>query len=126
MSTQQKQESTITNRQIHNRLTRLSITHQLNIEEFIAYIGLQLVSKGNVVPFSKAIRVVKQSKLDKKIKANSAIPCNNFTEALIHLVIYKRKLLKFFFENEELEIWNNEVTAPIFDLMFEISKVYKI
>lgn len=131
MSRRKKQLPTIintqSNRQLYARLKRLPITHQLKIEVLIAYLGLQMVNHGFVVPFDRCMKIIKKCSLDKKILEVSPIPCNNILEALIFMVCFKRKLLeKEFFNNPEAEIWNDELTGPLFDIMLEISKVYKI
>ena len=60
------------------------------------------------------------------VKYKSGIPCENILEALIHLVIYKRKLVKEIVDNEAAEIWDDELAAPIFDIMKDIMEIYKI
>ena len=93
----------------------------------IAYLGLILVNKGNVIPLGKGLRIIKKSKLDLKIEANSYIPCENILDALIHLVIYKRELFNTFIEHEnDYPVWEDEVVAPILDIMKTISKIYKV
>lgn len=126
MSQQKKQKVNITNRKLLNRLLRLAIVKALPVEKVIAYIGLLLVNKGNIITVPQALRIIEHSKLHLKIKANSAIPCDNILDALIHLVVYKRKLLKFFFTNQNLPVWNYEPSGPLFDIMYDISKIYKI
>lgn len=126
MSQQKKQKVNITNRKLLNRLLRLDIVKALPVEKVIAYIGLLLVNKGNLITVPQALRIIEHSKLDLKIKANSAIPCNNILDAIIHLVVYKRKLLKFFFTNQNLPVWNYKHSGPLFDIMYDISKIYKI
>lgn len=108
------------------RLQRLPIVKQYKVSSVIAFIGLLLVNKGRAISIERGMKIVKQSKLNLKIEGNSAIPCVNIVQAMIALVIYKRQLLEKFFANQELEIWNDEVAAPLFDIMYEISKVYKI
>lgn len=126
MSQQKKQKVNITNRKLLSRLLRLDIVKALPVEKVIAYIGLLLVNKGNIITVPQALRIIEHSKLHLKIKANSAIPCDNILDALIHLVVYKRKLLKFFFTNQNLPVWNYEYSGPLFDIMYDISKIYKI
>lgn len=131
MSTPKKHEVTtikpMSNRQLLFRLKRLPITHQMKIETFIAYVGLQMVNHGKVVDYERAMKIIKKCHLDEKLTEVSPIPCNNILEAMIFLVVFKRKLLeREFFNNPELDVWNDELTAPIFDIMYEISKVYKI
>ena len=126
MSQPKKQKVNITNRQLYSRLKRLPIVQQLTIPEVIAYIGLLLVNKGNPIKVTQGIRIIKHSKLDKKIMYNLHIPCTNILEAMIHLVILKRKLLNKFISNPTLEIWEDEVTAPLFDIMKQITEVYKV
>ena len=126
MSQQKKQKVNITNRKLLNRLLRLAIVKALPVEKVIAYIGLLLVNKGNIITVPRALRIIEHSKLDLKIKVNSAIPCDNILDALIHLVVYKRKLLRFFFTNQNLPVWNYEHSGPLFDTMYDISKIYKI
>lgn len=126
MSQQKKQKVNITNRKLLNRLLRLAIVKVLPVEKVIAYIGLLLVNKGNIITVPQALRIIEHSKLDLKIKVNSAIPCDNILDALIHLVVHKRKLLRFFFTNQNLPVWNYEHSGPLFDTMYDISKIYKI
>lgn len=126
MSQQKKQKVNIANQQLLFRLLRLDVASKIPIDVFIAYIGLQLVNHGKVVPFSKAIKIIKKSKLNNVVKYKSGIPCENILEALIHLVIYKRKLVKEIVDNEAAEIWNDELAAPIFDIMKDIMDIYKI
>lgn len=126
MSQQKKQKVNITNRKLLNRLLRVAIVKALPVEKVIAYIGLLLVNKGNIITVPQALRIIEHSKLDLKIKVNSAIPCDNILDALIHLVVYKRKLLRFFFTNQNLPVWNYEHSGPLFDTMYDISKIYKI
>lgn len=126
MSQQKKQKVNITNRKLLNRLLRLAIVKALPVEKVIAYIGLLLVNKGNIITVPQALRIIEHSKLDLKIKVNSAIPCDNILDALIHLVVYKRKLLRFFFTNQNLPVWNYEHSGPLFDTMYDISKIYKV
>lgn len=126
MSQPKKQKANITNQQLLFRLMRLDVARRVPIDVFIAYIGLQLVNHGKVVPFSKAIKVIKKSKLNNTVKYKSGIPCENILEALIHLVIYKRKLVAEIVNNEAAEIWDDELAAPIFDIMKDIMEIYKV
>lgn len=126
MSQQKRQKVNITNYLLLNRLLRLNIVKALSVEKVVAYIGLLLVNKGNLITVPQALRIIEHSKLDLKISANSAIPCNNILDAIIHLVVYKRKLLKFFFTNQNLPVWNYEHSGLLFDIMYDISKIYKI
>lgn len=126
MSQQKKQKVNITNRKLLSRVLRLDIVKALPVEKVIAYLGLLLVNKGNIITVPQALRIIEHSKLHLKIKANSAIPCDNILDALIHLVVYKRKLLKYFFTNQALPVWNYEHSGPLFDTMYDISKIYKI
>lgn len=126
MSQPKKQKVNITNRQLLSRLKRLPIVQQLTVPELLAYIGLLLVNKGNPIPLGQGIRIVKHSKLDKKIEYNLHMPCSNVLEALIHLVILKRKLIVKFISNPTLEIWEDETAAPLFDIMKQISDIYKV
>lgn len=126
MSQPKKQKVNITNRQLLSRLKRLPIVQQLNVSEFIAFIGLLLVNKGQPITIAQGIKIIKHSKLDKKIKYNLHIPCSNVLEALIHLVILKRKLITKFISNPTLEIWQDETAAPLFDIMKTISEIYKV
>lgn len=124
MSQPKKQKANITTRSLFWRLRRLPITHQLSVSEFGAYVGILLVSKGLPVDVASALRVIHKSKLHEKLKNH--IPTNNYLECLIYIVIYKRKLVNKFLSNSTLEIWNDEIAAPIFDLMKEISEIYKV
>lgn len=108
------------------RLQRLPIVKQYKVSTVIAFIGLLLVNKGRAISLERGMKIVKQSKLNLKIEGNSAIPCVNIVQAMISLVIYKRNLLEKFFANQELEVWNDEIAAPLFDIMNEMSEVYKI
>lgn len=126
MSQQKKQKVNITNRQLLSRLKRLPIVQQLNVSEFLAFIGLLLVNKGQPLTIAQGYRIIKHSKLDIKIEYNMHIPCTNYLEALIHLVILKRKLIIKFIKNEKLPIWEDETTAPLFDIMKQITEVYKV
>lgn len=127
MSQQKKPRLSITNRIIMLRLLRLPIVKHLKVSEIIAYLGLILVSKGQPIALGKALRIIKKSKLDLKIEANSYIPCENILDALIHLVIYKRELFNQFLKHEDdYPVWEDEVAAPLLDIMKTISEIYKI
>lgn len=126
MSQPKKQKVNITNQQLLFRLMRLDVACKIPIDVFIAYVGLQLVNHGKVVAFSKAMKIIKKSKLNNTIKYKSGIPCENILEALIHLTIFKRKLVKEIIDNEAAEIWDDELAAPIFDIMKDIMEIYKI
>lgn len=127
MSQQKKPRLSITNRIIMLRLLRLPIVKHLKVSEIIAYLGLILVSKGQPIALGKALRIIKKSKLDLKIEANSYIPCENILDALIHLVIYKRELFNQFLKHEDdYPVWEDEVAAPLLDIMKIISEIYKI
>lgn len=126
MSTQKKQKLTTTNKQLMERLRRLQIVTTWSVPEFIAYVALLLVNRGKPIKLDRAVMMINTYALDDKIIKNTPIPTNNVLEALIVLVIYKRDLLQSFFEDKELEVWNDETTAPIFDIMYEISRIYKI
>lgn len=126
MSRQKKQKNTITSRQFLERLYRLQVVKALSIPKLIAYIGLNLVNKGNPIPVAKALKVIGKSKLDKKLIAGKIIPLENVLESIIFIVILKRELLKSFFDNKDLPIWSDENIAPILDIMQELSEIYKI
>lgn len=127
MSQQKKPRLSITNRIIMLRLLRLPIVKHLKVSEIIAYLGLILVSKGQPIALGKALRIIKKSKLDLKIEANSYIPCENILDAMIHLVIYKRELFNQFLKHEDdYPVWEDEVAAPLLDIMKTISEIYKI
>lgn len=126
MSQQKSKKVSITNYQILARLKRLPLVSRLSVNEFIAYVGLQLCNKGNVVGVERAIKIIHQAKLHLKIETNSAIPTSNILQAMVHLVIYKRELLQSFFDNPDLPVWKDESTAPIFDIMQQIAGIYKI
>lgn len=126
MSQQKKSNQNITNAQLLFRLKRLAIVRQFKVSTLIAYIGLNLVNKGKVVPVSQGLKIIKKSKLDLKIENNINIPCVNVLDAMIHLVIYKRKLINHFIKHPEYEVWEDEVTGPLFDILEQISKIYKI
>lgn len=126
MSQQKKQNDTISNQKLLNRLYRLDIVKNYPIEVVIAYIGLNLVNKGKAVNLARGLKIIQQSKLHKKIEANSAIPCVNILEAMIHLVIYKRQLFEKLFSDDKLEVWSDETIAPLLDIAFDISKEYLI
>lgn len=126
MSQQKKSNQNITNAQLLFRLQRLAIVRQFKVSTLIAYIGLNLVNKGKVVPVSQGLRIIKKSKLDLKIANNINIPCINVLDAMIHLVIYKRELINHFIKHPKYEVWEDEVTGPLFDILEQISKIYKI
>lgn len=130
MSQPKKQKEIITLKQKWlNRLYRLELVKNYKVSVVIAYIGLQIVNKHKseyCIEVNKALTIISKSKLNLKIEANSAIPCCNILKALISLVIYKRKLLEYFFSHPELPVWNDDTAAPLFDIMQEISKVYKV
>lgn len=126
MSQQKKQNDTISNQKLLNRLYRLDIVKNYPIEVVIAYIGLNLVNKGKAVDLARGLKIIQQSKLHKKIEANSVIPCVNILEAMIHLVVYKRKLFEKLFSDDKLEVWSDETIAPLLDIAFDISKEYLI
>lgn len=126
MSQQKSKKVSITNYQILARLKRLPLVSRLSVNEFIAYVGLQLCNKGNVVGVERAIKIIHQAKLHLKIETNSAIPTSNILQAMIYLVIYKRKLLNHYFEHKEYPVWEDEITAPIFDILEQLSKIYLI
>ena len=126
MPQQKKQNDTITNKQLLERLYRLEIVQQFSVPVIVAYIGLHLVNKGRVIPLTKALKIIKHSKLDKKILAGSAIPCTNILEAMIHLVILKRSLFKELFNNYNPDIWEDETLAPLLDICSIIDKEYRI
>lgn len=127
MSQQKKPRLSITNRIIMLRLLRLPIVKHLKVSEVTAYLGLILVNKGNPIPLGKGLRIIKKSKLDLKIEANSYIPCENILDALIHLVIYKRELFNTFLKHEDdYPVWEDEIAAPLLDIMKTISEIYKI
>lgn len=126
MSQQKKQKVNITNRKLLERLLRLSIVKTCKIEVVVAYIGLLLVSGDRLIPFPSALRIIHASNLHNKIKYGSSIPCKNILEALIHLVIHKRKLLDHIFNNPNHKYWSSEVAGPLFDIMYDISKIYKL
>lgn len=124
MSQQKKQKVNITNRTLLWRLRRLPITHQLSVAEFGAYIGILLVSKGDVIDLASALRVIHKAKLHEKLKKH--VPTENYLDCLIYIVIYKRELVNKFLSDESLNIWQDEITAPIFDIMKNIAEIYKV
>ena len=126
MSRQKKQKNIITSRQFLERLYRLQVVKTLPIPKLVAYIGLNLVNKGNPVPVAKALKIIGISKLDKKLIAGKIIPLENVLESVIFIVLLKRELLKSFFDNKDLPIWSDENIAPILDIMQELSEIYKI
>lgn len=126
MSQQKKPNDTISNQRLLNRLYRLDIVKNYPVEVVIAYIGLNLVNKGKAVGLARGLKIIQKSNLHKKIEANSAIPCVNILEAMIHLVIYKRQLFEKLFSDDKLEVWSDETIAPLLDIAFDISKEYLI
>lgn len=126
MSQQKKQKVNITNRQLLQRLRRLPITTQCSIPEILAYIGLLLVNKGKRLSLPQALRIIHNSKLHTRIIKSLHIPTLNILESLIWLSICKRDLLKQFFKHQEYEIWDDEVAAPLFDVMYDILRKYQI
>lgn len=126
MSQQKKSKEIITNLRLLYRLKRLPVVQQLSIPVLLAYIGLVLVNKGEPISVARALRIIKHSKLDKKIVYNMSIPCENVLEAITYLVIMKRGLLNKFFKQTDLPVWSDEVVAPLFDVMYEISRKYKV
>lgn len=126
MSQQKKSKEIITNIKLLYRLKRLPVVQQLTIPELLAYIGLILVNKGEPISVAKALRIIKHSKLDKKIVYNMSIPCENVLEAITYLIIMKRDLLNKFFKRTDLPVWSDEVIAPLLDIMYEISRKYKV
>lgn len=127
MSQPKKPKESITNRRLMMRLLRLPMVKHLRVSEIIAYLGLILVNKGQPIALGKGLRIIKKNKLDLKIEANSYIPTENILEALIHLVIYKRELINKFIEHEnDYPVWEDEVAAPLLDIMKTISKIYKV
>lgn len=127
MSQRKKPKQSITNRKLMMRLYRLPMVKHLRVSEIIAYLGLILVNKGNPIPLGKGLRIVKKSKLDLKIESNSYIPCGNILDAMIHLVIYKRELINKFIEHEnDYPVWEDEIAAPLLDILKTISEIYKV
>lgn len=127
MSQPKKPRQSITNRKLMMRLRRLPMVNHLQVSEIIAYLGLILVNKGNPIPLGKGLRIIKKSKLDLKIEGNSYIPCENILDAMIHLVIYKRQLINQFIEHEnDYPVWEDEIAAPLLDMLKTISEIYKV
>lgn len=127
MSQPKKPRQSITNRKLMMRLRRLPMVNHLRVSEIIAYLGLILVNKGNPIPLGKGLRLIKKSKLDLKIECNSYIPCENILDAMIHLVIYKRELINKFIEHEnDYPVWDDEIAAPLLDILKTISEIYKV
>lgn len=124
MSQRKKQKVTITDMEILNRLERLGFT-LIRPDMFLAFVGLQLVANGRAIPVERAANIIKKSKLNLKLRAGGC-PVDNILEGLVYITIYKRELLQKFFDNKELEVWQNEITAPIFDILEELSRIYKI
>ena len=94
MSPRKKQKDIITNRQLYERLYRLG-WHKVNPAVFLAYVALQLVNKGDVVPMPKAVRCIKKYNMDKTL-GKIGVPTINMLEGLIYITIYKRELCKTF------------------------------
>ena len=126
MSQQRKQKQNITNQQLLQRLLRLDVVRRVPVSVFAAYVGLYLCNKGKKLEFSRAIKIIKKKRFDIFIKTNAGIPCENVLEALIYIVIYKRDLVADIVLNEEAEVWNDELAAPIFDIMKTIMEIYKV
>lgn len=124
MSRQKKQKETTTNLQILSRLDRLGFL-DIKPDIFLAFVGLNLVARGKVITAQRAASIIKKSKLNLKLKASGA-PVENILEGLIYITIYKRELLNDFFTHREYPVWNDEVVGPIFDIMYELSRIYKI
>lgn len=124
MSQHKKQKETTTNLQILSRLDRLGFL-DIKPDIFLAFVGLNLVARGKVVTAQRAASIIKKSKLNLKLKASGA-PVENILEGLIYIVIYKRELLNDFFTHREYPIWDDEVVGPIFDILYELSRIYKI
>ena len=112
MSQPKKSKDTITNYAIYYRLDRLGFT-KLPLDIFLAYVGLQLVNRGKVVGLKRAFKIIKETKLNEKIQ----VPQENIIESLIYLVIWKRKLIQTFIEHPEYDVWNDEITAPLFEIL---------
>lgn len=125
MSQQKKQEDTTTNRELYNRLRRLKWT-KATPEFVIAYLGLILCGHGKQIKLARACRIIKESQLDLKIKKNSIIPTENLMESLIYLVIHKRTLCEELFSNRLLPVWQDEHSAPLLDILQELSRIYKV
>lgn len=124
MSRQKKQKETTTNLQILSRLDRLGFL-DIKPDIFLAFVGLNLVARGKVITAQRAASIIKKSKLNLKLKASGA-PVENILEGLIYIVIYKRELLNEFFTHREYPVWEDEVVGPIFDILYELSRIYKI
>lgn len=125
MSQQKKQENTTTNKELYNRLRRLKWT-KATPEFVIAYLGLILCAHGKPIKLARACRIIKESQLDLKIKKNSVIPTENLMESLIYLVIHKRTLCEELFSNRILPVWQDEHSAPLLDILQELSRIYKV
>lgn len=121
MSQPKKPKDTITNYAIYYRLDRLGFT-KLPLDIFVAYVGLQLVNRGKVVGLKRAFKIIKETKLNEKIQ----VPQENIIESLIYLVIWKRKLIQTFIEHPEYDVWNDEITAPLFEILKELQEIYKV
>lgn len=126
MSEPRKQNDIITNQQLLYRLKRLSIVQRLTVPEVLAFLGLNLVNKGRPVKLQRAIKIIHTSNLDKQIEHNIHIPTNNILNAMIHLVIFKRQLFEYFLKHPDLPVWDDPDVSPLFDIMHEIAKVYRI
>lgn len=124
MSQQKKQKNTITTRQIYERLRRLGFT-KCKPDWFLAYAALLLCNRGKVVELVRADKIIKSYELDKRL-LKIGVPTENLVEGLIYIVIYKRELLSKFLNSPTLEVWQNEVTAPIFDLLKQINGTYRV
>lgn len=124
MSTQKRPNETITNRQIYERLMRLG-WKKCPVEFLISFIGLHLVNKGKVISLSRAVVIIKQSKLDQKLIKNK-FPVTNIIESLIYLVIYKQKLIDEFIEHKEYPVWQDEIIGPIFDILEQLRSIYRV
>lgn len=124
MSQQKKQKVNITNREIYSRLNRLGWT-ELPSDIFLAYLGLQLVNKGSVIDIDRAMKIIHDTHLDEKMHS-TAIPCENIVEGLIYMTVYKRELISRFLDNPEFEVWEDELTGPLFDILKDLSEVYKL
>ena len=125
MSQQKKPEDIITNIKIYNRLCRLG-WHKAKPEFITAYLGLIICNQGKAISLSKATKIIKNSKLDLKLVKANNIPFVNIVETLIFLLIYKRPLFEIIFSDRTLPIWQDEIAAPLLDIMYDISRIYKV